>query len=59
MLDAVPNDISIVAGQITAEFQTPLAHINVLSVNRGTPNMALRGALELRSCGLSRASGSS
>jgi hypothetical protein len=47
VLDAVPNDISIVAGLITAEFQTPLAHINVLSVNRGTPNMALRGALEL------------
>jgi pyruvate phosphate dikinase-like enzyme len=46
VLDSVPNDISIVAGQITAEFQTPLAHINVLSVNRGTPNMALRGALE-------------
>ena len=46
VLDAVPNDISIVAGQITAEFQTPLAHINVLAVNRGTPNMALRGALE-------------
>jgi hypothetical protein len=47
VLDAVPNDISIVAGLITAEFQTPLAHINVLSVNRGTPNMALRGALDL------------
>ena len=44
VLDAVPNDISIVAGIITSEFQTPLAHINVLSVNRGTPNMALRGA---------------
>jgi Pyruvate phosphate dikinase, AMP/ATP-binding domain len=44
VLDAVPNDISIVAGIITAEFQTPLAHINVLSVNRGTPNMALRDA---------------
>ena len=41
VLDAVPNDISIVAGIVTAEFQTPLAHINVLSVNRGTPNMAL------------------
>jgi hypothetical protein len=47
VLDAVPNDISIVAGQITAAFQTPLAHINVLATNRGTPNMALRGALEL------------
>lgn len=46
VLDAIPNDISIVSGIITAQFQTPLAHINVLSVNRGTPNMALRGALE-------------
>lgn len=46
VLDSVPNDISMVAGIITAEFQTPLAHVNVLSVNRGTPNMALRGALE-------------
>ena len=44
VLDSVPNDISIVAGIITAEYQTPLAHINVLSVNRGTPNMALIGA---------------
>ena len=44
VLDAVPNDISIVAGIITGEFQTPLAHINVLSVNRGTPNMAFRDA---------------
>lgn len=47
VLDAVPNDISIVAGLITAQFQTPLAHINVLSVNRGTPNMALRDATTL------------
>jgi hypothetical protein len=45
VLDAVPNDISVVAGIITAEFQAPLAHINVLSVNRGTPNMAYAGAL--------------
>ena len=44
VLDAVPNQISIVAGIITGDFQTPLAHINVLSVNRGTPNMALRDA---------------
>lgn len=47
VLDAVPNDISIVSGVITAQFQTPLAHINVLSVNRGTPNMALREATQL------------
>ncbi len=46
VLDAVPIDISITAGIITSEFQTPLAHINVLSVNRGTPNMGLRGASE-------------
>lgn len=46
VLDAVPIDISITAGIITSQFQTPLAHINVLSVNRGTPNMGLRGASE-------------
>ena len=46
VLDGVPNDISVVAGLITAELQTPLSHINVLSQNRGTPNMALRGAFE-------------
>jgi hypothetical protein len=44
VLDAVPNDISVTMGIITEAFQTPLAHINVLSQNRGTPNMALRGA---------------
>lgn len=46
VLDAVPNDISVVAGIITSEFQTPLAHINVLSINRGTPNMGLADAQE-------------
>lgn len=44
VLDAVPNDISVVSGIITQEFQTPLSHINVLSQNRGTPNMGLREA---------------
>ncbi|PRP94598.1 PEP/pyruvate-binding domain-containing protein [Enhygromyxa salina] len=44
VLDAVPNDISVVSGIITAEFQTPLSHINVLSQNRGTPNLGLREA---------------
>lgn len=44
VLDAVPNDISVVSGIITEQFQTPLAHINVLSQNRGTPNMALKEA---------------
>jgi hypothetical protein len=46
VLDAVPNDISVAQGIITAEFQTPLSHVNVLSQNRGTPNMALRGAFD-------------
>ncbi len=44
VLDEVPNDISVTCGIITQMFQTPLAHINVLSQNRGTPNMGLRGA---------------
>ena len=44
VLDEVPNDISVVLGIITEQFQTPLSHINVLSQNRGTPNMGLRGA---------------
>jgi hypothetical protein len=48
VLDDVPNDISVVAGIITGNYQTPLSHINVLSVSRGTPNMALVGAHEDR-----------
>jgi hypothetical protein len=44
VLDEVPNDISVVSGIITEQFQTPLSHINVLSQNRGTPNMGLRKA---------------
>ncbi|MFC1610747.1 lamin tail domain-containing protein [Myxococcota bacterium] len=39
--DQVPNDIPLVGGLITETFQTPLAHVNVLSRNRGSPNMAL------------------
>lgn len=44
VLDRVPNDISVVSGIITEELQTPLSHVNVLSQNRRTPNMGLRGA---------------
>jgi hypothetical protein len=44
--DGIPNDLPVVAGIITSEFQTPLSHINVLSTNRGTPNMGLRNAWE-------------
>jgi hypothetical protein len=42
--DDVPNDIQLVGGLITEAFQAPLAHVNVLSEARGTPNMALRDA---------------
>jgi len=44
VLDFVPNDLGVVLGIITEQLQTPLAHINVLSQNRGTPNMGLVGA---------------
>lgn len=44
VMDTAPNDISVVSGIITEEFQTPLSHINVLSRNRRTPNMGLKGA---------------
>ena len=44
VLESIPNDIGVVAGIITDAFQTPLSHINVLSQNRGTPNMGLRNA---------------
>ncbi|MFO0621213.1 MAG: PEP/pyruvate-binding domain-containing protein [Polyangia bacterium] len=44
VLDHVPNDISVVQGIITEEFQTPLSHVNVLSQNRHNPNMGLRHA---------------
>jgi pyruvate, water dikinase len=42
VLDRVPNDIAVVAGMITEEFQTPLSHINVLAQTRHTPNMGLK-----------------
>jgi hypothetical protein len=37
----VPNDIPLIGGLVTEAFQTPLAHVNVLSRGRNTPNMAL------------------
>lgn len=42
--DSVPNDIGFVGGLVTEALQTPLAHVNVLSQNRGTPNLAVVGA---------------
>ncbi|MEY4582119.1 MAG: hypothetical protein RL701_6822 [Pseudomonadota bacterium] len=46
VLDQAPNDITVVRGLITQEFQTPLSHVNVLSRNRRTPNMGLRDAMK-------------
>ena len=42
VLDEIPNDISVVAGTITAEFQTPLAHINARPEPRHTEHGAPR-----------------
>lgn len=42
LLNGNPVDIAVVAGIITTEFQTPLSHINVLSINRKTPNIVVR-----------------
>lgn len=44
ILNGIPNDISVVGGIITTEFQTALSHINILSHNRNTPNMAFKEA---------------
>lgn len=44
VLETIPNDITVCSGTITAQFQTPLSHINVLAQNRHTPNMGLKGA---------------
>jgi hypothetical protein len=46
VVNGLPIDIPVIAGIITTVFQTPLSHINVLSHNRGTPNMALKTAWE-------------
>jgi len=45
VVDDAPNDIPVVEGLISQDFQTPLSHVNVLSANRKTPNMGLRGAM--------------
>ncbi|MFN7701567.1 MAG: PEP/pyruvate-binding domain-containing protein [Deltaproteobacteria bacterium] len=41
-----PDDLPPVRALVTAELQTPLAHVAVLSESRGTPNMALRGVID-------------
>ena len=44
VLPRLPNSLPIVAGTITEELQTPLAHVNVASRTRGTPNISLANA---------------
>jgi hypothetical protein len=44
LLTRLPNQLPVVAGTITEEFQTPLAHVNVAARTRGTPNLAHPGA---------------
>ncbi len=44
VFDQVPNEIGLVGGVVTAEPQTPLSHVNVKSMNRGTANMYLKDA---------------
>ncbi len=45
ILSRLPNSLPIVGGTITEELQTPLAHVNVASRSRGTPNIALLEAV--------------
>lgn len=46
LTDRAPLAIPPVAGVITSELQTPLAHIAILAHSRGIPDMALRGAFD-------------
>ena len=44
VLTRLPNELPVVGGTITAEMQTPLAHVNIAARNRGTPNISLPDA---------------
>jgi pyruvate, water dikinase len=46
LLTRLPNELPLVGGSITEEFQTPLAHVNVAARNRGTPNLAYPEAFQ-------------
>jgi hypothetical protein len=48
LTDHVPPDLPLSMGLVTGAIQAPLSHVAVLSQNRGTPNMALRGAADDR-----------
>jgi pyruvate, water dikinase len=46
LLTRLPNELPLVGGTITEEFQTPLAHVNVAARSRGTPNLAYPEAFQ-------------
>jgi hypothetical protein len=44
LLSRLPNELPLVGGTITEEFQTPLSHVSIAARSRGTPNLAYPGA---------------
>lgn len=44
ILTELPNSLPVVGGTITEQVQTPLAHVNVAAMARGTPNISLVNA---------------
>jgi hypothetical protein len=46
VLEKLPDEIPVSAGVISRQLQAPLGHIAILCATRGTPNMAVRDALE-------------
>jgi len=46
LLTRMPNELPIVGGTITEQFQTPLAHVNVAARTRGLPNLAYPQAFQ-------------
>ena len=45
VMEEVPDDVPVCAAMITSRFQAPLAHIALLSANRGSPDAAVRDAI--------------
>src|SRR5262249_61529227 len=44
VVDGAPLDLPVCAGVVASQFQPPLSHIAVLSANRHTPDITVRGA---------------
>lgn len=45
LINSSPNEVPVIAGMITTQFQTPLSHITILAQNRNTPLMAMKNIL--------------